>query len=169
MRWKSVGVRVQKRDRATESKNHIYFKGEMAEQDTKCTSEWSFLKMLQQWSRVFLPEDVTSAASWHLWWQTAFHRLAYSAQWHGSSWWISLSGAVGTGRGCCRKTGFFLKMPGFHLVSDNSLHLKSLLNHPVLRTRPGGYIAVSPVQSFVLIFKKWNVDKYKDCKILIYF
>lgn len=30
-------------------------------------------------------------------------------------------------------TGFFLKMPGFHPVSDNSLHLKSPLNHPVVK------------------------------------
>lgn len=51
-----VGAHVQKRERATESKNHIHFKGEVTKQDIKCTSELSFLKMSQQWSQVFFPQ-----------------------------------------------------------------------------------------------------------------
>lgn len=49
---KCVGVQVQKREkRQRESKNHIYFKGEMTEQDTKGTPEmYLLLTMLQQWS-----------------------------------------------------------------------------------------------------------------------
>ena len=36
--------RERERERKTESKNHIYFKGELTEQDTKCTSDFFFTK-----------------------------------------------------------------------------------------------------------------------------
>ena len=132
-----VGVQVQNIDRWQEkSKNHIYFEREMIAQDTKGNPEMYPLYQCCRSGHEFFPpwEDaITSAINWHWLWQTTFHRLAYSAQWHGSSWWIFLSAAVGTGGGCCRRTGFCLKTPGFHLVSDNSPHQKQLLIRPVSR------------------------------------
>lgn len=101
------------------------------------TPVWFFIATLQQWSRVFFsfPQDDGggSAVSWHWWRRTT--RLAYSSQWSGSSWWISLSGAVGIGGGCCRRTGCFLETPEFHLVSGSSLHLMSPPSHPVWGTQ----------------------------------
>ena len=127
---KSVKVQERERERNRERerekhkvKNYLYFK---KEKWVSKTAKWSVLMTLQQWSQVlFAPRGRRlGAVSWHWWWRTICHRPAYFAQWHGSSWWTSLSAAVGTGGGCCRRTGFVLKMPEFHLVSDSSLHLK---------------------------------------------
>lgn len=61
----------------------------------------------------------------------ANHSTACSSRWSGSSCWTSLWAAVGTGAGCCRKTGCFLRRPEFRPLSDSFLHPRSLLSRPV--------------------------------------
>lgn len=134
MRWKSEFLYRCKRDRE-QQKVRITF-------TSKRRNDWAIQRM---YFRIIFHRDVAavvtsvfprgrgvvSAVSWHWWWQTTSHRRVYSARWCDSSRWTSLSGAVGTGAGCCRKIGFFLKMPEFHPVSDSSLHLRPLQSHPV--------------------------------------